>query len=412
MPDQTDDLSGMSDIQILEQQVPDREADETAETPEESETEEETTEEDSAGEEEPTEEEEPEEEPVEEPEEVEPGQLKVQDVVKKYPNLFKEFPELKQNLFLARQFQEMVDSPEQMKEAIVQANYFQYFQDRVLQGDAKEVLTSIKNSGDAKALSNFAENFLPALQEVDENTFYKISAPILQNALYQAIVEAEQTGTEDLAKAAKWIHRFVFGTVDVKKPEFRRNQKTPEIDAERQQLLQEKANWEYQRLGEAFHEVSGGIVSDLKRRVLKDLDPKNEIQPYVKKKLVDDIIQETGKTLAKDPRHNKQMDALWQRYKDSGMQPNGKTRIKDTYLARAIAILPGIRAKLRAEALGKKHVPSSGNTGFRTQNPVRPSGGAGKPQMIKPGRTITPDKVDYSKTSDLDLLSGKAVLKK
>jgi hypothetical protein len=404
MADTTDELTGMSDIQILEQQVPD----ETAETEEDSVAAEEASEEDSTGEEESLEEEEPEEEPIE-PEDVEPGQLKVQDVVKKYPNLFKEFPELKQNLFLARQFQEVVDSPEQLQEAIVQANYFQYFQDRVLQGDAKEVLTSIKNSGDAKALSSFAENFLPALQEVDENTFYKISAPILQNALYQAIVEAEQTGTEDLAKAAKWIHRFVFGTVDVKKPEFKRNQRPPEIDAERQQLLQEKANWERQRLGESFYEVSSGIVADLKKRVLKDLDPNDEIQPYVKKKLVDDIIQETGRTLAKDPRHNKTMDSLWARYKDSGMQPNGKTRIRDTYLARAIAILPGIRAKLRAEALGRKHVPA--NPQNRNQV-TRPSGGAGKPQMIKNTRALTPDKVDYSKTSDLDLLSGKAVLKK
>ena len=407
MAEPTDELTGMSDIQILEQQVPD----EPAQTEEETESEIEVSEEDTEGEDSETEDEpEESEEEIEEELEPEPGQLKVQDVVKKYPNLFKEFPELKNNLFLARQFQEMVDSPQQLQEAIVQANYFQYFQDRVLQGDAKEVLTSIKNSGDAKALSSFAENFLPALQEVDENTFYKISAPILQNALYQAIVEAEQTGTEDLAKAAKWIHRFVFGTVEVKKPEFRRAQKAPEIDAERQQLLQEKANWERQRLGESFHEVSGGIVSDLKKRILKDLDPKNEIQPYVKKKLVDDIIQETGRTLAKDPRHNKTMDALWARYKDSGMQPNGKTRIKDTYLARAIAILPGIRAKLRAEALGRKHVASQ-SVGNKQQI-TRPSGGAGKPQMIKNTRALTPDKVDYSKTSDLDLLSGKAVLKK
>ena len=405
MADTPDDLTGMSDIQILEQQVPD----EPVEAEETEESEEETTEEDSEGEEEPSEdeEEEPEEEP-EEPEDVEPGQLKVQDVIKKYPNVFKEFPELKQNLFLARQFQELVDSPEQVKEAIVQANYFQYFQDRVLQGDAKEVLTSIKNSGDAKALSEFANNFLPALHEVDENTFYKISAPILQNALYQAVVEAEQSGTEDLAKAAKWIHRFIFGTTDIKKPAARQ-QRAPEIDAERQQLLEEKSNWERQRLGEAFQEVSGGIVSDLKKRILKDLDPKNEIQPYVKKKLVDDIIQETGKTLAKDPRHNKTMDSLWQRFKDSGMQANGKTRIRDTYLARAIAVLPGIRSKLRAEALGRKYVPSSQN---RNQQVTRPSGGAGKPQIVRTGKTLTPSKVDYSKTSDLDLISGKAVLKK
>ena len=401
-----DELTGMTDLQVLEQEVPDEES----ETPETTEGETETPEEDSEGEEESDEEteEEPEEEP-EEPEDVEPGQLKVQDVVKKYPNVFKEFPELKNSLFFARQVQELVDSPEQIKEAIVQANYFQYFQDRVLQGDAKEVLTSIKNSGDAKALAEFANNFLPALHEVDENTFYKISAPILQNALYQAVVEAEQSGTEDLAKAAKWIHRFIFGTTDIKKPAARQ-QRAPEIDAERQQLLEEKSNWEKQRLGEAFYEVSGGIVSDLKKRILKDLDPKNEIQPYVKKKLVDDIISETGKLLSKDPRHNKTMDSLWQRFRDSGMQSNGKTRIRDTYLARAIAVLPGIKSKLRAEALGRKHVPSTQN---RNQSQVtRPSGGAGKPQIVKNARSIKPSQVDYSKTSDLDLISGKAVLKK
>jgi hypothetical protein len=417
--DAEDTSAGLSDLDILEQAHPD---DDSKDTPDESDSDSESTDDEESGEDEPEDDADSEDEDKEKSEDDEEeseeeqtdaeGSLSVKDITSKYPKVFKDFPELKKNFFLARQYEQIIPTVEDAKAAVEQANYYQYFQAKVLQGDAKEVLDSISNSGEKQALKKFTDNFLPSLKDVDEPSFYRVTAPVIQQVLYAAVQQGSSGGDKNLAEAAKWIHNFVFGNPNVAKPNWNRDDRSDEkIDPERQQFLRDKMNFERTRMEESMNEVSGSIVSEMRKVILKDLDPRNEMQPYMRKKLLEDIIQETGRILQKDQHHLRKMDSLWENLRQTGMRTGGKTRIKDTYLARAIQVLPSVRARLKAEALGHK-VKNNGRTVHRPAGKQEREVKSERPAQFRTGKTPDAKKVDFNKTSDMDLIMGKATLKK
>jgi hypothetical protein len=415
MAEDTND-TGLSDLDILEKEHPDTEESDSTDVvePETEESEDEPSEEDEeeSDEDKDKEEEEEEEEESEEEQADSEGVLSVKDITAKYPKVFKDFPELKKNFFLARQYEQIIPTVDDARAAVEQANYYQYFQAKVLQGDAKEVLDSISNSGEKKALQKFTENFLPSLKEVDESSFYRVTTPVIQQVLYAAVQQGVSSNDKNLAEAAKWIHNFVFGNPNVGKPQWaNREPQDEQIDPERQQFIRDKMQFERSRMEESMSEVSGNIVSEMKKIIIKDLDPRNEMQPYMRKKLLEDIIQETGRILSRDQHHLRKMDSLWENLRATGMRQNGKTRIKDTYLARAIQALPSVRARLKAEALGRK-VKNNDRTVHRPLGKQEREGKQERSAQRFNKNVPDAKKVDFDKTSDMDIILGKATLKK
>lgn len=319
----------------------------------------------------------------------------VKAVTKKYPTVFKEFPELRQGLFLSRQYQEVFATPDEAASAKEVTETYNYFQDKLLQGSSAELLQSLRESGDVKSYQAFAENFLPTLFNADQNSYYKAVQPVLQTALFSAFREGVESDNKNLALAARWINKWLFNSDEIKPPSARPENK---IDPDRQRFLEEKARWETERFGGEYSTVAGEIYTDLKKNIIKDLDPDNKLGEYTKKKLVDDVISEVGKLLEQDKAHIRMMDSLWDNFRKSGMPRSGKTRIRDTYLARALRLLPGVKSRLRAEALGRKTKPSL---------PQKPNGSGQRPAQ-KTGSKGTKGKLDMKDTkgmSDLDILN-------
>ena len=357
--------AGLSDIDVLDSMVPTEEVETEDEAEAETEDEEEQepeqeTEEKAESEEEP-------EEPTGDEELTEDGTLTIKNVMKKYPNFFKEFPEFRRNFFLANQFQQVFASPEDADNAKTIADTFSYYESKLLEGSSKELLQSLRESGDPDAQSKFVKGFLPTLQETDRNLYFEVTAPVIQTVLYAAIRTAQTQGNKNLQEAAKWINHFVFGDADVKQPEQPRAENR--LDPERQQFLQEKAQWEAGRFGQEYSEVANEIFNDLSKRIVKNLDPKEELGEYTRKKLLGDVIREIGSRLQANPQHIRQMDSLWDKHRKSGLPRNGRTRIKDTFLARALQLAPQVTAQLRSEALGRRAKSAQGKT-------VRPKGQA------------------------------------
>jgi hypothetical protein len=381
-----------SDMEVLDEiQTDEPEGDTTESEPEgEADTEQDSEEDEQAEE---TTEEDKEPEPEEELEEADRTTVKA--VTKKYPTIFKEFPELRQGLFLSRQYQEVFATPDEAVNAKEVSDTYTYFQDKLLQGSSAELLQSLRESGDVKSYQAFAENFLPTLFNADQNSYYKAVQPVLQTALFSAFREGVESDNKNLALAARWINKWLFNSDEVKPPSARPENK---IDPDRQRFLEEKARWEIDRFGGEYSTVAGEIYTDLKRTIIKDLDPDNKLGEYTKKKLVDDVISEVGKLLETDKAHIRTMDSLWDNFRKSGMPRSGKTRIKDTYLARALRLLPGVKSRLRAEALGRKTKPVS----------TQKSNGSGQRPAQKTGSKGTKGKLDMKDTkgmSDLDILN-------
>jgi Cobalamin biosynthesis protein CobT (nicotinate-mononucleotide:5, 6-dimethylbenzimidazole phosphoribosyltransferase) len=319
----------------------------------------------------------------------------VKAVTKKYPNVFKEFPELRQGLFLSRQYQEIFATPDEAIESKETADTYNYFQDKLLQGSSKELLQSLKESGDVKSYQSFVDQFLPTLFSADQNLYYQAVQPVLQTALYSAFKEGVDSDNKNLALAARWISKWLFNNDEMKPPTVRAENK---IDPERQRFLEEKARWETERFGNEYSGVAGEIYTELKKNIMKDIDPNNQLGEYTRKKLMDDVVAEVGKLLESDKAHIRTMDSLWDNFRKSGMPRSGKTRIKDTYLARALRLLPGVKSRLRAEALGRKTKSSLPNK----------ANGTGNRPAQKTGSKGTKGKLDMKDTkgmSDMDILN-------
>ena len=371
------DMDILDDIEIPEDEPKPEEEPEEEPEPETTEDETETPEDENT-------EEEPEETTEENTDDLEEtDRVTVKAVNKKYPKFFKEFPELRQSLFLSRQYQEVFATPDEAKEAQEAATTYGYFQEKFIGGSSKELLQSLRESGDADAYKNFVENFLPTLHATDDKQYYAAVKPVLQTALFAAFREAQESENKNLALAARWINKWLFGTDEVKAPTARPENK---IDPERQKFLEDKARWETERFMTQYSEIANDIHGQLMKHVMKDLDPQNKRSEYTRKKLADDVVRGVGSILESDKGHIRTMDSIWDGFRKSGMPRNGKSRIIDTYLARALRVLPGVKSRLRAEALGRRaqapnsRVPAkSGQKETRNSPPNRgASSGAGK----------------------------------
>src|SRR5438094_6368016 len=99
---------------------------------------------------------------------VKPSWAKVSE---KYPNFFKEFPEIRDALGRDKTYGELFpEGVEQARETIENHRDFQFFESKVIDGDAKSFLEVIKETGKAD-LGNFVSNFLPALKEVNNDLY-------------------------------------------------------------------------------------------------------------------------------------------------------------------------------------------------------------------------------------------------
>ena len=114
----------------------------------------------------------------------------------------------------------------------------------------------------------------------------------------------------------------------------------------------------------------------------------------------DKILKRVNEVLSSDERHMAAMRSMWEKAERSGFSAEWRNRIRNYYLSRAKAILPGIRAKAKSEAT---HKPG---TAPRNQVPVGRSGSGSGGKV-----PLSAKHIDYSKTSDMDILNGKVTRK-
>jgi hypothetical protein len=123
--------------------------------------------------------------------------------------------------------------------------------------------------------------------------------------------------------------------------------------------------------------------------------------------IVEDVVKLVNTATTKDARHMGNMRRLWEQAKKEGYTARGKDRIISAFLSRASVLVPKIRQKVLTEL--KVSLKESKET---KKEPTRiPSGGSVQ-RGIKPGQKIEKEKVDWSKTSERDLLDGKVTYKK
>ena len=352
------------------------------------------------------EEEEPESEPEPGPETTHPfDRPSIKQLTEAYPDLFKKFPSLKDMYFRESEFSKVYPTIDDAKEARENNMAFNSIRTDIFSGDGTKFFNAVKEVSD-KGLERFAAKVLPSLMKVSPDAFWRAANPLVEDVARNMFNKGVKENNENMQNAARYLSQFFFGEV-----EFAEGKKTSVIKEEPSEVSKEREAFETERSKEFMSSVESDIKTQLVTLITgKDpktgkirLDPEDVLSPFIRMTIIDRVVADLGRQLQADKDHLRFMDSLFDRAKKNGRKDADKASIISAYLARARAIVPSLRSKYLSEALGKR---ASGER--RNKEKVssiqehRPSPGKGS-RSARQG--YNPKSIDYSKTSDADILN-------
>ena len=351
-------------------------------------------------EEEVKEEEEEEEEKVEETIETEiTTRPSYKQITAKYPNFFKEFPDLRHSIFAEQKYREIYSTVEEAKETQESYEAIKEVHENLLEGTTESLSKALKEikDSDESALSDIAANFLTALYKTDRESYDIATAPVLESLVRTLYKDSN----DEVKELGKKLSTILFGNEDVAlgKKTTIKNREVKQNDPERDKLEKDKKDFRVQQFNILSKEVSDVLQGTFMKEIFKSIT--GNINDELKGILAEKIFNEVDKTLVKDKSHLDVMDRLWKKAAENGFSREWKDKITSAYLARARTLMPSIRAKIVGKISGaqvasqiNKEVSASGNAGGKRTS------------------SLDPKKIDYRKTTDSDILDDKVTLKK
>jgi len=254
-----------------------------------------------------------------------------------------------------------------------------------------------------------ASNFLPALYKADRDLYFQATQPIAESLLSSAFKQG-LAGNDNLKNAALVLSLWAFGDTG-----FAEGTKKTEPLKPPEPTQDSKVQSEFltQRNIDTHSYVNDNAVNRLKSEISRGFDPNGVFPDFTRDLLIDRVIKEIGDTLEKDERHMRGMNSLWKRAHQASFAGDWKDRILTTYLSGARSVMPAIRARIRDAAFGD-HKSTNGKKfeAANKGNDRRDVSGSGSAPNNGRSKNLSAKSVDWSKTSDLDILEDKITFRK
>lgn len=309
---------------------------------------------------------------------------KKREILKKYPEVFKDFPFLEKILYRDKQYTELFGSYDDAKEIADKAEIFSTFENQLLSGDTVEILKNVKEA-DSKAFDTIVDNYLLSLSKVDKDAYFEVVGNINKRLIAEMVKEANDTGNDDMKQAALIVNQFLFNSS--KMQEFtRRVDKTN--TTEKNEVEQERLNLVKERFESARDDLQSRIDNTLKATISEYIDRKGSMTAYVKKNAIADALRITNSVLSEDSSVGKNLNRLWRNAFDAKFSKESMSKIQSYYLTRAKPALASAIAKARAEAL--KDMPPRERKEKETVEEDESSSSSSR--RLPPGRTSPPNK--------------------
>jgi hypothetical protein len=342
-------------------------------------------------------------EDIEEDEEPLLNRLSLKELTKKYPNIHKEFPDLREMYFREKQYTEVFPTIETAKEASAQLIALHSTVKKAVDGNAIGVLQDLANINQ-ESVVKFVDNILPQLRQVSPDLLKRAVLPEIRQVAIAMVQQGQASGNENLIKAAQWVSQFLFN--DPNLPELNFAQAQAPRDPEKEQL-QAALETERRKQATSFIEsVNQDSKTFLRGRIAKELGSPadNGLPAYVYNKVIDDCIAAYESQVERDPQFNGIITAKWREILSRGSYDKiARTKILSAFLGRANAVIPLIARKKLAEAKGTNVIPM--------KKPATPETGKPKSKSVN-ANEVRPEDIDYSKTTDQDLFEDRIYLKK
>jgi hypothetical protein len=298
------------------------------------------------------------------------------DILKKYPQLFKDFPYLEKAYYREQQFTELLPTIEDAKVAVAKAQTLDKFEADIMDGNFESVLSSVKEE-DANSFNKIVDNYLPTLMKVDQQAYYHVLGNVLKDTIITMVRESQALGEEGqpLKSAANILHQFVFGTTKFTPPQ----KLSKQVDEKENSKEQELRQREQQMLEGKFIEVRDDLQSradnTLKATIDAHIDPKKSMTDYVRRNASREAFESLEQLIVKDTRFKSLLDKLWEKAFSENFSKNSTDRIKSAYLSKAKTLLPAVIKRARNDALkglGKRTTDlETVNEETETEEPVR-----------------------------------------
>jgi hypothetical protein len=328
------------------------------------------------------------------------------DIKKKYPTFFKEFPGMRHTLFRMKAIDRIFPTVEEARSVAEKHDDLIQLEAAVLGGEGEKVIRGLKNI-DTNAMEKFAEQILPALFNEARPVHDRITANVLSTALRVASRQARSSGNKNLYNAVGHISQFLFGK-DVP-PEAARRESSPELEAQKRDLdAREQQMYDNQARGFQTDVTSTGERL-LRKALAKGLDPNDALPDFVKESIVNAAVNQIGSAMDKDEAHLSVINNLWARAQRAGFDKTSKAKLVAAWFGRAKSLVGPTRRKLVQAAIDKQSGKGPTKDVQRRRH-IR-SGGKGGSEA-EGFRPKSAKDVDWSKTSDLDILEGRAKQRK
>lgn len=291
----------------------------------------------------------------EEEDEEELSRVSYNDIKKEFPDFFKKFPDLKHAFFREQEYTAVFPTVEEARKAAEDQAALQEITESVLEGDVPKFLGELRRE-DPESLERFVNNFLPAVQSASGELYYNIVAPRVQASLRDVFAHGMQSKDENIANAAKVVHKILFGGdySDIERDlrlgsPGRTNWNTngtSELDQDKQRFYGQKYN-------SLYSDVTSTCYTKLDEAISKGLSDLDKSNKGLKRVLMSDIKAKVLSEMDKDTAHLNRMNQLWKRESRTGYSGTLKGSFETTFMAKAKTLIPKIRAEARKEVLGK-----------------------------------------------------------
>lgn len=274
------------------------------------------------------------------------------ELLKTYPDLFKKFPLLEKSYYRERKFTEIYPTLDEAKEAQEKSSVLDRLEADVGSGNTVPILKAIKDNNQ-EAFNKTIDNYLPALFTVDKDAYYHVVGGVIKDAVAQIAQEAKESNNEELKETAKNLYKFVFGSTNWEPHKKLSSDKKEDDDS----LKKEREAFNRERFETAKNDLVGKVQNTLKATVDANIDPKSLMTDYVKRNAIREVMEALDSQLDSDREFQSQRDRLWKRAHESSFSRDSIDRIKSAYLSKAKTLLPGIIKRTRIDALkgmGKK----------------------------------------------------------
>lgn len=307
-----------------------------------------------------------------------------------YPDIFKKFPELRTIIAHETSLRATFPSREDALEAAEKAEVFDRVNGKLLDGDAKEFIDTLRKANE-EGFKKFTGNFFKTLKTDHRDQYLNLSVPMIREVIIGALRESHNTGNKDLALSARNFARFAFGMSDWKgvlqtDPE---KETTPEDDPRISQLQEELDAHKRIQIKDFNTQIISTCKTEFEKAakgIFKSIDTENKLTKRQQEVLLTEARTSISEKLQKSPEHIRNMKILRRKAETSGYSKEWVPSLSTAWLGRAKSLLPTILPRLIAEELkieladskrestnkegSKPRIPQSGNPPRNRKPPV------------------------------------------